>query len=129
MDRRYYQRTLIEVEGCFIITNEASNDREFTGIIKDISEGGIKVFVDKDKCDSPVQKALRGTVLSFQFYDEYGLFQEIRQEVITGYAEVLRVENSEAGITLGCKLVGINKNLEDYITNKKLSIFFMNMHR
>ena len=50
----------------------------------------------------------------------------MRQEVFMGEAEVLRVEKSTMEVVFGCKFVKLTKDLEEYIKNKKVSVFTAN---
>lgn len=123
LDRRYYQRTFIGLESNFIIHDNESGNREFVGIIEDISEGGIRIHVKEDAHKDVVATIRKGSVISFQSYDEYELYQEKKQEVFMGEVEVLRVDKTSEGLFFGCKLIRLTRDLEEYIKNKKIAVY------
>lgn len=122
-DRRYYQRARLQADSSFFIKNNESGLREFEGVIEDISEGGIRFFVAKESITASVSTIKVGSIICFQSYDEYELYNETKGDVFTGEVEVIRIESSAEGLAVGCKLVKSNAELEEYIKNKKVSIF------
>lgn len=100
--------------------------REFIGIIEDISEGGIRIRVNEEHFKEAVSTIKKGSIITFQSYDEYKLYQQIKEEVFSGEVEVLRVDNTPNGLFFGCKFVRLTKELEEYITNRKISVFVAN---
>lgn len=113
-------------ESNFIIRDNEPEMREFNGIIEDISEGGIRIRVTNEQFKDAVSTIKEGSVITFQSYDEYKLYQELRQEVFMGEVEVLRVDKSATEMVFGCKFVRLTKDLEEYIKNKKVSVFIAN---
>lgn len=113
-------------ESNFIIRDNEPGMREFNGIIEDISEGGIRIRVTNEQFKDAVSTIKEGSVITFQSYDEYKLYQELRQEVFMGEVEVLRVEKSATEMVFGCIFVRLTKDLEEYIKNKKVSVFIAN---
>jgi len=125
MDRRYYSRTKIKIESIFFI-NDGPILTDFTGVIEDISEGGIRIFVDKERYKESVGTIAVGTNIFFQAYDEYLLYDEKKQEVFSGEVEVIRIEESEDGVHYGCRLLRLSDELAEYINNKKVSEYMKN---
>ena len=123
MDRRYYGRTRIGVMSNFIIKDNPLGLREFTGTIENISEGGILIRVDMDCFGVAVDSITEGMIIYFQTYDEYELFGQHKEDIITGEVEVIRVEQGEDVKLFGCKMKKLSPELNQYITNRKLSVY------
>lgn len=124
MDRRYYKRLDVDLLSSFIISDDANGAQEFSGNIKDISEGGIKVSVNYDDFANIADRIKSGDIINFQSIDEYELLKESHVDVFNGEVEVLRVVPSENGLELGCRFVHQTQAIADYIDNKKLSLYF-----
>lgn len=129
MDRRYYQRTKVDKEGIFFIKTNNPGKRDFIGTIVDISEGGIRIHISEEQYEESVSTIEVGSVISFQAYDEYQLYNELKQEVFMGEVEVLRIQKEKNGIFIGCKMLQLKPDLEKYISNKKLAVFIKCGHR
>lgn len=123
MERRVYQRIRISIEGLFISLNENAYPTEIEGMIEDISEGGIKIIIKKDTESSKTPCLKIGDVLRFQAYDEYELFGNQNNDVVSGVIQVVRVDETKDSITLGCKFTSKTSQLEEYISNRKTSSF------
>ena len=95
MDRRYYSRTKIRIESTFFIDGNKAGLRDFTGVIEDMSEGGIRFIVDEEHRKESVGTIKNGTIIKFQAYDEYMLYNQMRDEVFSGEVEVIRIEEYE----------------------------------
>lgn len=120
LDRRYYSRIKLKLESIlFVDCNEEIKD--LTGIITDMSEGGIRLIIDKKQYKDSINIIKNGTIIQFQSYDEYMLYNEMKTEVISGKVEVIRIEEYDEYIQLGCKLTNRTKELASYIDNKKIS--------
>lgn len=127
MDRRYYGRTHIGVISNFIIKDNPLGLREFNGVIENMSEGGILIRVDMDCFGAAVDSITEGMIIYFQTYDEYELFGQHKEDIITGEVEVIRVEQGEDVKLFGCKMKKLSPELNQYITNKKMSVFMKSM--
>lgn len=129
MDRRYYSRTKIRIESTFFIEGNDIGLRDFTGVIEDISEGGVRFIVDEEHRKESVDTIKNGTVIKFQAYDEYMLYNQMRDEVFSGEVEVIRIDECVDGTHFGCKINKLTDELEEYINNKKISEYVKNGFR
>ena len=129
LNRRYYSRTKIRIESTFFIDGNKAGLRDFTGVIEDMSEGGIRFIVDEEHRKESVGTIKNGTIIKFQAYDEYMLYNQMRDEVFSGEVEVIRIEEYEDGTHFGCKITKLTDALEKYINNKKISEYMKNDFR
>lgn len=123
MDRRYYQRAKVGVESLFFIEGNGPGLRDFEGILEDISEGGIRILVRKEQYKESVETIKVGSIISFQACDEYQMYNKTMTEIFMGKVEVLRIQKIGDDIHIGCKHVKLSQELEEYIRNKKVSVF------
>lgn len=124
-DRRRYAREPLNLLCSFYLKDENDSKHEFYGLLSNISEGGIGIFVSKESTDNynEARKVIVGNVLSFQTFDEYKLFNEEHHDVITGEVHIVRINSNDEGIILGCEFKKMNQNMETYIRNKKVISF------
>lgn len=127
MDRRYYGRVRIRVEGNFIVAENIPENREFSGLIENISEGGILIRTSRDECGHIADRLKVGMKISFQAYDEYELMGSHMMDIFSGEVAVLRVEEADDDFLLGCRFTQLNPKLEKYIQNKKLVLYTKSM--
>lgn len=123
MERRFYERARIGVMSNFIIQDNPSGYREFNGIIENISEGGVLIRADISQFGHVIDTIKEGTEVVFQTYDEYELLGQPKADVVSGEVIVLRVDEDEDGKLLGCKFKRLTNDLNEYVQNKKLSIY------
>lgn len=107
----------------FIIQDNPSGYREFNGIIENISEGGVLIRADISQFGHVIDTIKEGTEVVFQTYDEYELLGQPKADVVSGEVIVLRVDEDEDGKLLGCKFKRLTNDLNEYVQNKKLSIY------
>lgn len=108
-DRRFYQRIDVAVD-CNIYTDE----EEILGKIKDISEDGFQIVVNKEV------KIIKNQVIEFEFVDKYKYMNEDRLDILTGSAKVIWVEIKNGKTRIGC---AFSNDLEiiDYVGRKKVN--------
>lgn len=123
MDRRLYQRINIDAEGVFILDNETVSPREFSGIIENISEGGIKITFNKDAAATLLPYISKGEHLHFSAADDYSLFNREISAIISGKVEIIRKDIEDDLVSLGCKFKQYTNELSEYVSNKKLSSY------
>ena len=123
MDRRYYQRTKLNIDGLFYLADRQTLPREFNGTLVDISESGIKVSLDPLIPPEILDSITVDDRLHFNSYDEYEIFGQSRDTVISGEVIVVRKELSEGKVILGCKLSPLTDDLAKYISDKKVCEF------
>lgn len=123
MDRRYYQRTKLNIDGLFYLADRQTLPREFNGTLVDISESGIKVSLDPLIPPEILDSITIDDRLHFNSYDEYEIFGQSRDTVISGEVIVVRKELSEGKVILGCKLNPLTDDLAKYISDKKVCEF------
>lgn len=123
MNRRDYQRILINTEGVFIVQNKEISPREFLGTIEDISESGIKIVTNKADSASTISQLESGDALFFQSVDSFDLLGTETDTVFSGTATITRIEDHPDSFHIGCKFKKPNNDLEKYVSNRKLSLF------
>lgn len=123
MDRRYYQRTKLNIDAIFFLSDKQTFPREFNGILEDISESGIKVVLDPLTPEQIIDSIAIGDHIHFNSYDEYDLFGQSKDIVLSGDVIVSRKTSSSGKIVLGCKLYPITDELSTYISDKKTCSF------
>lgn len=123
MEKREYQRITISAEGIFHLDSIASIDREFFGTIEDISEGGLKLVIHK--ADNPnIQTKLKaGDSFHFQLIDEFDLFGNLVEEIISGTAIVKRIIDTGDSLIFGCAFKPSSDEIRDYVLNRRTSIY------
>ena len=123
MDRRYYQRTKLNIDGLFFLTERETFPREFNGTIDDISESGIKIVLDPLTPKQITDSIDVNDRLQFNSYDEYQLFGQNKDVVLSGEVIVVRKDIMNDKIVLGCKLSPLTDDLSKYISDKKVCSF------
>jgi len=129
MERREYERIPVAAEGIFIFENRKNSNREFAGIIKDICEGGFKIFVDNKNYAEIFTENTRGEKVHFNIVDEYKLFGENISALLAGEATVVRQDTIEDSIVLGCKCTELYKALEKYVSEMKMTRYLNRIQR
>lgn len=123
MDRRYYQRTKLNIDGLFFLTERETFPREFNGTIDDISESGIKVILDPLTPRQITDFIAVNDRIQFNSYDEYQLFGQNKDVVLSGEVIVVRKDIVNDKTVLGCKLSPLTDDLSKYISDKKICSF------
>lgn len=123
MDRRYYQRTKLNIDGLFFLTERETFPREFNGTIDDISESGIKIVLDPLTPKQITDFIAVNDRLQFNSYDEYQLFGQNKDVVLSGEVIVVRKDIVNDKTVLGCKLSPLTDDLSKYISDKKICSF------
>lgn len=114
------------LDGAFIVRENKPGFREFSGTIENISEGGIKISINEEEYADITEQIEIGTKVLFQSFDEYVIYHEKKVDVFGGEAVVVRVEEADGRRMYGCSFTALQKELADYISNKKLSLFLGN---
>lgn len=127
MDRRLYQRIRIDAESVFILDNKDISPREFPGIVEDISESGVKIVTSKDESSHILNYLSSGKNLHFNVVDNYKLFGKETDAIISGLVTIVRKESDGDFVILGCKYSPVTKEIEKYVSDKKLSLFVNKM--
>lgn len=128
MDRRTYERVKAEAKGTFIIRQGGKYIAEFVAGIEDISEAGIKVIVNAEEYDHVQELIGAGSQLSFQAVDNYNLYGNDVTKIFNGTVSVVRKELNGQSLLLGCKIRPLTRELQEYIEERKVSVFIERMH-
>lgn len=128
MERRYYQRIKLNIDGLLFLVEHETFPREFNGTLEDISECGIKVVLDPLTPKQITDSIAVNDRIQFNSYDEYELFGNSKKVVLSGKVIVVRKDTSNGKIVLGCKLSPLTDDLSKYISEKK-SAHFANIYR
>lgn len=126
MENRSYPRERINIQCAFFVEGAENEKREFTGIIGDLSEGGMKVKVISPEDVAKISEVCVGTKIKFQSVDEYTLMKEVRCDILEGELTVVRISHTGNDIVIGCKIVELSPELEEYLGNKRLVSFYLN---
>lgn len=122
---REYKRVDTGATGAFVIKEEGVYVLEFTGYIADISEGGMKVTVE----DSDRERVLavlednHKKQITFQAFDDCNLFGNDVSMIFGGELDIVRLENSDERLALGCKISNPTGPLKKYIEDMKVDAF------
>lgn len=129
MEKRKHQRVRVNVEGLFMLSGKNSLFRDFSGSIEDISEGGIKIVV-KNLSDSPATDSIElGDTIHFTGTDEYVVGKEGKITLVEGDATVVRKEQTDDEVIIGCQFDTLTNSLEEYIKDKKTSSFLVSLQK
>lgn len=123
MEKRLYQRVPVSLTSNIIIKKDTDENVEYGGTIEDVSENGLKVTFSVSEYPEISEDIRLGESISFQSVDRYEVYGKSRMDIFSGTAEVLRVENKEDKITIGCKITKSSKEYDEYVKNKKAALF------
>ncbi len=123
MEKRLYQRVLVNLVSNFIVNKPDLGYKEFGGFVEDVSENGMKIRVE-DKKYFPLAATIKiGDKISFQAVDEYKLYNKTRIDVFTGEALVVRVNKIDEAVSFGCRVIKPTEEFGEYVKNKKMALF------
>ena len=123
VEKRLYQRVIGGINGNFIIRNKKLGCIEFTGVIDDLSENGIRISITDSNWFENVKKIETGDKLLFQALDEYKLHDEVRVDIFSAETEVIRLDDNGDSIVIGCKIYESSREFDEYIKNRKMALF------
>lgn len=123
MEKRLYRRIKVGLSSNFVVKYNPIGLREFGGYIEDLSENGIKISVTNPFYSQIFSNIKTGNVISFQSVDEYELYGKKRIDVFSGEAKVVRVATEGLNTVIGCMIFDPTEEYEEYVKNKKASIF------
>ena len=123
-NRRLYERIDINVE-CVLYLKDGEV-MEINGLLRDISENGIGLFLEGPEEVFDVLKEKMN--LKFQFQDEFMIFKEICSHIVNGQAEIVRLQRTEDGMIVGCRLLQPEK-VEAYVRERKMASYLDSMQR
>lgn len=123
MDRREYHRFRGSLECNIYFKNRDIDYKEFSGLIEDISEVGLRIKIDtKDNVDF-VNNITVGDSIMFQSAEEKQIHNEEKITVLIGEARVLRIEEEKEFIKIGCAIVSVIPEYYKYIRYREMQIF------
>lgn len=123
MNRREYVRINVGTEGTFFVRTEQGQACEFTGIIENVSEGGMCVQVDQatyEKVDAVLEV---GQTLFFHSCDENGVGINKEMAVYHGEGKIVRKKVAENSIEVGCQVADKCQDFKEYVENKKVYLY------
>lgn len=129
MDKRIFSRLRIGIEGVFIFQKDDVPPGDFAGHVIDISEGGFKISIDYKQCAESLDNVGEGDVIQYSIADEYTLFGEEKLDIVSGKAKILRKTFENDNVVLGCKFIDRNNELEEYVLNRRTSVYMNNMEK
>lgn len=117
---REYERVGVDRE-CVLFFNNGQT--EVNGILKDISENGVAFICE----DTEELRTLLSDNIVFSFWtlDNYEYFDIHKNDSIIGVGRIIRFDDADVDNKkiLGCKLISPDRNLLDYISRKKVSVY------
>lgn len=123
MERRGCPRIKISADGVFYLGDKQIHVREFTGIVDDISESGLKIRLTEPVSEELLQNLSIGKEVRFQIVDEFELMGELKDDIISGAATIMRTEQSDSKYCIGCKFNAPSAELLYYVTDRKTYSF------
>lgn len=129
MDKRLYQRIFCHVECILLSANENASPCEIEGVIVDMSESGIKISFDKSNSSSPLPCLNVNDPIHFQAFEEYEVLGEQKEALISGDAIIIRIIDNEDTVEIGCKYTKRCDELDEYIKDRKVSLFLKGMSK
>ena len=125
MKNREYKRVGTGATGAFVIKENGVYILEFTGYIVDVSEGGIKVTVadgDRERVMT-VLKDDHKKQITFQAFDDCNLFGTDVSMIFGGEVDIVRMEDVDGKLSLGCRIYNPTGPLKKYIEDMKADAF------
>lgn len=123
MERRHYQRFPAELDCNLYFKNREIDHREFSGTLENLSEAGMRLKISRDKNADFIDKVNIGDSILFQTADEYKYGSVDEVKVFIGEAKVVRVDEAEDYIKLGCYIISISTEYQEYIRYKEIQMF------
>ena len=112
-EKRLYQRLHLNID-CICCINGV----ELLANLKDISESGIAIEVTTK---APEVESLKvDDTIKFWGMDSFMYLSFMRQTVIYGTGKVVRIDEEDNKVLIGCKLV-YNECLQEYIKDRKVA--------
>ena len=112
-EKRLYQRLRLNID-CICCINGV----ELQANLKDISESGIAIEVTPK---APEIESLKvDDTIKFWGMDSFMYLSFMRQTVIYGTGKVVRIDEEDNKVLIGCKLV-YNECLQEYIKDRKVA--------
>lgn len=121
MERRKYQRIKVSAESTFLMLDKKVIDREFCGVIDNISENGIKIVVNRTEAEHILPLINTNDSIHFQAMDNFNLYGENIDAIVRGDAYVVRREIYDDSIIFGCKINELYTDISDldYISSRR----------
>ena len=115
-ERREYSRIGLNIDTIVFL----ENGDEINCIISDISETGICIKLEGNEKTLPIKE---GDILSFQTVDTFILYDKEVIKYINGDFKILRIQNINGVMFLGCIFTYIPQRLLDYIRDRKVALY------
>ena len=112
-EKRLYQRLRLNID-CICCINGV----ELLANLKDISESGIAIEVTPKVPE--VESLKIDDEIRFWGMDSFMYLSFMRQTVIYGTGKVVRIDEEDNKVLIGCKLV-YNECLQEYIKDRKVA--------
>ena len=122
MDKRFYRRLSLDIEGVFILDKEDAPG-EFKGIIEDLSESGIKIIIDTNAYPNAYDAINENDLLYFTAADEFKLFDEDQSFIIQGKAKIIRKRVTKDALVIGGEIVSVSNEIMEYLLSRRTSIY------
>lgn len=120
MEKREYPRLLLNKEAVFFINNSNIAIHEFSGIIDDISEVGIRIKLNKEENKEIIKVLQIDTELTFSTVDILSYNEKEEFKYISGNVKIVRIEELDNNVFIcGCKIINPDKDILKYLDDKR----------
>lgn len=123
MDRREFSRVEVGAQGAFYLRDDGKLIYEFTGIVDNVSEGGLGVLVENEIYEKVCSYLEIGQRFSFQAYDDKGYNMNEEEGSFYGEATVVRKTVANDTIMVGCKIDNTCEDFRKYVEGKKVYLY------
>ena len=127
MEKREYERIKVGAVGSFYVNSKDKYIGDFGGMIKDISEGGIRIETNWTENEDVLRQIEVGGCINFEAYDEYEWYDGNNvSDIFSGRVKIIHKRMENDMLVLGCKIESSN-NYERYIKDRKISVFISHL--
>ena len=127
-ERRFFQRVDLELQCNLYLKGKGNGDNEFVGTILDVSEEGMKVSVSLREFQKLADEITEGSKLNFQAVDRMEKYGSERMFVLHGSACVVRIDEVDGMVVLGCKVYPGNASFDEFVRGKKVTLFLQQLY-
>ena len=114
--KREYERIKVTASAVLFFKSE-----EYAADLIDVSETGVGIQLEKK-----IPNIKINDVFNFHATDKYELYNIEKSNFLIESARVVRIMENEKGFFIGCELITPSENFIDYVSNRKVAIFFNN---
>lgn len=122
MERRNYNRMVLEIKSLFFLVEDEFSKTEFTAVITNISEAGFEIKLTGMDRDRVVEKVQEGSLLKCVIMDEEHPLIREELRLFQTEAVVVRFSDEDEILRLGCKVSEKEADFRSYVENSKYAL-------